>query len=62
MNKQQESIAEQRSTRLSVPVSVPFASALASAAKADDRSMNSYVRRAVLSALKADGFEISEIK
>jgi len=58
----QENVAELRSTRLTIPVTEPFAFALASAAKRNDRSMNSYVRQAVRAALKADGFEVTEIR
>lgn len=61
-NSVRRDTAEQPSTtRLSVPVSAHLAFALAFAAKADDRSMNSYVRQAVLAKLRADGFEPNEM-
>jgi hypothetical protein len=61
-NKQQESAAQQPDRRLSVPVTEPLASALARAAKADFGSVNSYVRRAIAAKLRADGFEVSEVR
>ena len=60
MNNVRRESAEQRNSRLSVPVTEPFASTLARAARAVDRSAASYVRLAVLSALRADGYDVSE--
>jgi predicted HicB family RNase H-like nuclease len=50
----------EQSKRLTVPVTASFASALASAAKADGRSMSGYVRKAVKDKLLADGIRVSE--
>ena len=61
-NSVRRDAAEQPSnTRLSIPVSAHLALALAHAAKRDDRSMNSYVRVAVLAKLRVDGFEPNEM-
>jgi hypothetical protein len=53
-NNSKEKIAEQRNARLSIPIPTMLATALASAAKAEDRSVASWVRNALKAALRAD--------
>jgi hypothetical protein len=53
-NDSEEKIAEQRNARLSIPIPTVLATALASAARAEDRSVASWVRNALKAALRAD--------
>jgi hypothetical protein len=53
-NDNKETTAQQHSARLSIPIPTVLATALASAAKAEDRSVASYVRNALKAALRAD--------
>ena len=63
MNSVRSDIAEQLNHhRLTISVPPPVAAALTRAARAADRSVNNYVRRAVKAALVADGFEVSEMR
>jgi hypothetical protein len=59
-NDNEETTAQQRSARLSIPIPTVLATALATAAKAEDRSVASWVRNALKAALRADGYEVNE--
>jgi hypothetical protein len=53
-NGKETTAQQQHSARLSIPIPAMLATALASAVKAEDRSVASWVRNALKAALRAD--------